>query len=617
MPYSTRSLLHYWLLVLFLLMGISGQAQTTISLRGEWNFRMDPTDAGITQQWFATPLPGRITLPGSMLDNGLGNPVTLQTKWTGSIYDSSWYFVPRLAKYRRPDYPQFAFWLTPKKVYTGAAWYQKAVTIPAAWRKQRVVLYLERAHTQTRVWVDNTEVGAAQNSLVAPHEYDLSAQLTPGPHTLTVRIDNRLAVAEVGQDSNSLTDHTQGNWNGLIGELALRATPPVWIDEVQIYPDVAHQLARVKLTVKNSTGRPATAQLALTARSFNAGQPHTPAPVGQRVRLAGPETTIDLSYPLGSSMQLWDEFSPALYQLTATLDTRKYGAHTTKTQFGMRDFGISGTRFTINGRPVFLRGTVNNCEFPLTGHPPTDTAAWLRIFRIARAHGLNHMRFHSWCPPAAAFVAADQVGFYLQPEGPTWANHGTSLGDGRFIDQYVYDETNRMARYYGNYASYCMLSSGNEPAGRKQAQYLAEFIKYWQEKDSRRKYTGASVAMSWPLVPTNEYMIKSGARGWAGTSARKARATTAQKLPAFPCPTSPTKWASTACFPTSTKFRNTPATTSPATSRCFGRICRTTTWAIRPPTSCWPRVSCRRCATRPKSRKPCARPASRASSCWA
>jgi Glycosyl hydrolases family 2, TIM barrel domain len=215
---------------------------------------------------------------------------------------------------------------------------------------------------------------------------------------------------------------------------------------------------------------------------------------------------------------LWDEFDPAMYRLLATINAGTQ-ADTIQTQFGMREFKIRGTHFTVNDRPVFLRGTLNNCEFPLTGYPAMDENAWVRIFRIAKDHGLNHMRFHSWCPPEAAFSAADRIGFYLQPEAPTWPNHGTSLGDGRFIDQYIYEETNRMVKAYGNHPSFCMLAAGNEPAGKNQATYLAGFVNYWKAKDSRRVYTGASVAMSWPLVPENEYMVKSGPRGlkWTDT----------------------------------------------------------------------------------------------------
>lgn len=499
------------------LTSVSGRAaDRMIDLKGQWQFRTDPTDRGVAEKWFSTKLPETIKLPGSMLENGKGNPVTLQTQWTGSIYDSSWYFNPRMAKYRQPDNLKFPFWLTPANYYVGPAWYRKAVTIPKNWTGQHITLLLERAHTETRVWVDDKEVGL-QNSMVVGHDYDLSSTLTPGSHTITIRIDNRIKEINVGKDSHSLTDHTQGNWNGIVGKLGLRAEAPIWFDDVQVYPDLPRKRARVKLTLHTTLNQPVAGNITLGAASFNTTTKQIVKPVTASFRFDGTEKdagkVVELDLPMGDNMLTWDEFDPALYRLAASLKTDKGLQNEKQTTFGMRDFSISGTRFTVNGRPVFLRGTVENCQFPLTGYAPMDVAAWERVFRIAKKYGLNHMRFHSYCPPEAAFQAADLVGFYLQPEGPSWANHGSSLGDGLPIDQFIYDETNRMAKAYGNYASYCMLAYGNEPRGGKQAQYLAKFINYWKAKDPRRKYTGASVAMSWPLVPENEFMIKSGPRG--------------------------------------------------------------------------------------------------------
>ncbi|MCU7551188.1 beta-glucuronidase [Chitinophagaceae bacterium LB-8] len=483
-----------------------------ISLAGSWRFAIDRNDKGIEQKWFTKKLSDNIQLPGSMAQNGKGDEVTLTTKWTGSIYDSSFFFRPSLAKYRQPGNVKIPFWLTPVKHYVGPAWYQKEVTIPATWKGRRITLFLERVHFQSRVWVDGKEMGS-YNSLVSPHQFDLSIALRPGKHIITLRIDNSIKDANVGPDSHSVSDHTQGNWNGVIGKMLLTATPQVFIEDVQVYPDIQNKLARVKLTVVNNRQK-ALVPLYLSANSFNSSKKHTVTPVSKTIELKGYGTTeVEMSLPMGEQMLTWDEFNPALYRLSARLMLKEGSGNEKVLQFGMRAIKTNGTRIEVNGRPVFLRGTVNNCEFPLTGYPPMDTASWGRIFRIAKAHGLNHMRFHSWCPPEATFIAADQWGFYLQPEGPSWPNHGTSLGDGRFIDQYIFDETTRMAKAYGNYASYCMLAAGNEPAGRNQAKYLAGFINYWKEKDSRRIYTGASVAMSWPLVPENEYMIKSGARG--------------------------------------------------------------------------------------------------------
>ena len=86
-----------------------------LNLQGTWRFAIDSLDKGIQEKWFSQKLKDKVKLPGSMLENGKGNAVTLQTQWTGSIYDSSWYFNPRMAKYRQGHRPKFNFWLTPKK----------------------------------------------------------------------------------------------------------------------------------------------------------------------------------------------------------------------------------------------------------------------------------------------------------------------------------------------------------------------------------------------------------------------------------------------------------------------------------------------------------------------
>lgn len=125
-----------------------------------------------------------------------------------------------------------------------------------------------------------------------------------------------------------------------------------------------------------------------------------------------------------------------------------------------------------------------------------------------RAHA---MRFHSYCPPEAAFTAADSLGFYLQPEGPSWPNHGVKLGRGMVIDTYLMDETRRMAEAYGNHPSFVMLAAGNEPAGDWVA-WCDKFVDYWKRTDPRRVYC-ASVGGGWAWDTGSQYHVKGGARG--------------------------------------------------------------------------------------------------------
>lgn len=477
-----------------------------IDLSGSWQFRVDSLDRGETEQWYNKDFNETITLPGSMTTNNKGNDITLTTPWTGEIVDSSWFFDPQYAPYRKPGHIKVPFWLQPVKYYKGAAWYEKDVVIPPDWQGHPVSFTIERAHWQTTVWVDGHKVGS-ENSLSTAHQYDLSRLLSrPGKHRISVRVDNRIGKVNVGMNSHSITDHTQGNWNGMIGKIRLIEKPLIYLDDVKVFPDIEHKSISVRVRIINRSKNKTDVSLELLARKAGAGQTDEPLPLHKVLQVPVDSSTVELQYAMGSDPLLWDEFHPNLYQLTVSLEPngtkRNREVSSRKVQFGMRSFKSSGTQFTINGRKTFMRGTLECAIFPLTGYPPTDKAAWSRIFKIAKSYGLNHMRFHSWCPPQAAFSAADEAGFYLQVECGSWANSGATVGDGKPLDSFLYRESNRIVDAYGNHPSFCMMAYGNEPAGKHLTEYLTRFVQYWQKKDSRRLYTTAA---GWPVVPQSDY----------------------------------------------------------------------------------------------------------------
>ena len=131
----------------------------SFSLSGKWNFQIDREDAGMKEQWFNKSLDESINLPGSMPEKLKGDNVTARTQWTGSLYDSSYYFNPYMEKYRIEGQVKLPFFLTPDKHYVGVAWYQKKVTIPSAWKGERILLFLERPHIETTVWVNGKQAG--------------------------------------------------------------------------------------------------------------------------------------------------------------------------------------------------------------------------------------------------------------------------------------------------------------------------------------------------------------------------------------------------------------------------------------------------------------------------
>lgn len=233
----------------------------------------------------------------------------------------------------------------------------------------------------------------------------------------------------MGKDAHSVADHTQTNWNGIVGRIELRATASIWIKDLQVYPKLSTKTVQVRATLGNATGRDLRGSVRFAVRERSTATSHASAPIAStrwEGELRDRDTVVTVELPLGNDVKLWDEFSPALYELTASLSSEQAATarHEKTVCFGMREFGTQGTQFTINGRPTFLRGTLECCIFPLTGYPPTDMAHWTRIFRVAKAHGLNHVRFHPGARPKRPLtrpIARASICTWKRPSGPCWA----------------------------------------------------------------------------------------------------------------------------------------------------------------------------------------------------
>ena len=496
----------------FLLCSIFASAKVSVDfngyrvydLSGNWSFQLDRNDVGEKEGWYKPDFRynDEILLPGSMPERLKGDDVTVNTQWVGGLYDSSYYRNPYMEKYRVDGNVKVPFFLTPVKHYVGKAWYKYTLQCDKGWSSGDAVLFLERPHIATKVWVNGNLIGE-KNSLSEPHVYNIPMDDKTDSYTIVICVDNRLEAANVGKDSHSVSDQTQGDWNGIVGKIEIREYNP--IKSLQVYPDIDKKKAKIKVMFNNKT----TGSLVLIAESFNTGTRHvvvTEKPV-QVKDVDVQEVILDM----GDGMLLWDEHNPQMYRLTAELyqgdKMRKIA-----TYFGMRKIEIRGKMFYVNGKEIQLRGTVENCDFPNTGYPPTDLDSWLKVFNTCKSWGLNHVRFHTYCPPEAAFLAADMTGMYLQPEGPSWPNHGVKLGRGEFVDKYLYDEAVRICDTYGNHPSFTFFAFGNEPAGNW-VRWSTDKTAMIKEYDSRHQYCGFSVGGGWAWQPGSEFAVKAGARG--------------------------------------------------------------------------------------------------------
>lgn len=466
-----------WMVLLavavFLLAPTPVWAARPVPLGGMWRFMLDPSDSGERLQWFNQNLPYNIRLPGILQSQNYGDVISTRTPWVLSLYDRFWYLRDDYKTYTEPGKVKVPFLSQPPRHYLGAAWYQREIQIPRDQLGRRIVLTLERPHWETTVWLDGQKIGS-DKSLVAPHIYDLGT-ISPGRHRLTIRVDNRMLMP-YRPDAHSVSDSLAASWNGIVGKIELSDTGRVWIEGAQVFPNLTQKSMLIRVRIGNQTGLSGSGTL--TAIWPDVGV----VPVSWDERGG----TAEVEVPLRFDAPTWDEFHPKLQPLRLWLKGAGVDENYELT-VGLRDFRAEGKEFLLNGRPVIFRGTHSGGDFPLTGYPPTDVAYWRKLFETCRSWGLNHMRFHSWCPPEAAFEAADELGFYLQPEPGMW----NEISPDTPMERMLYEETDRMIKAYGNHPSFMLLSASNEPKGRwKEA--LSRWVEHYRKVDPRRLYTSGT-----------------------------------------------------------------------------------------------------------------------------
>lgn len=458
-----------------------------LDLSGKWTVKLDSTDIGMAENWQNQIFATSISLPGTTDDAGLGIKNMLE---------------PALTK------PQLTY-LTRKHKHLGPAWYSRYIEIPNDWNGKDVFLTLERAMWDTQVWIDGKKVEGHEESLVTPHHYDITRYVTPGSkHLISIRVDNRKRYDISNGMAHAYTDHTQIIWNGILGNMELHAENHVRIDNVELYPELENNNVKAVIEICNNSGKEKEALVQIEIKGLKSINPNK-----KTVTLKNGLNRIETVQSMGNSYIKWDEFTPKTYTANITLVSDGMESHKEET-FGMRELKREGNRLILNDNPLFLRGTLECCIFPQTGTPPMNKDGWKKVFSTAKEYGLNHLRFHSWCPPEAAFEAADEMGVYLQIELPVWV---LTIGKSPEAVRFLRSEAENIRREYGNHPSLCLWSLGNELQG--DFRILSAMLDELKAKDPRHLYTTTSFTFEnghgrWPEKNDDYFVTQWTKKGW-------------------------------------------------------------------------------------------------------
>lgn len=463
-----------------------------ISLAGEWKLHLGDEQKDASEIAFENV----IHMPGTLQAQGYGEDISRETKWVSGLHDPLWYIRGEYQK-GQADGVKVPFLSQPPKHYLGVAWYQREIMIT---HEDWYCLEIECTRWKTEAYIDGKHVGT-EISLCAPHKFELG-KLTEGVHTLTLKIDNSMQY-RYRPDGHGVSDALGATWNGMIGNIALCRKPKVYIKDVILTPNAENLMLDVQVCLGKRSAE--EKQICIKIECICGMRDHVSEDqvIDERripkkeqqlaICLQEKENTVRLQMDCSDIAICWDEYTRALNKLSVQVGSDEEN-DTQEIFFGFRKIEAREDGFYVNNRPTYLRGTHFGGDFPLTGYPATEVEEWEKRFRICKEWGLNFMRFHSYCPPEAAFVAADKLGFYLLVECGMW----NAFKEGNGMDEVLWAETDRILRSFGHHPSFIMLSPSNEPGGK----WLPILSKWYQRcKAEEKNYSGQRIytmQSGWP-----------------------------------------------------------------------------------------------------------------------
>lgn len=415
----------------------------------------------------------RMELPGTLDENEIGGRDSGKNQWhPDSALGALW------AEFGK-DGPILTR-LTRKHTYEGETRLTRRISF-ALPEGKRLFLEAERARV-LRLLVDGMEIpDFVEPTISTPHVFELS-DIWKGEHEVTLISDN--SYPGLPHDdivySSAATDETQTNWNGVLGFVRLRVEEPVFLESVRVYP------RGDRLTVKADlcADRPWSGRLCIRSQALGED-------AAMEVCVKAGRTQIVMEdLPLCAQARRWDEYEGRLYELTAEIIPGEEAGKTVT--FGIRDFGAGADgRLALNGRTIFLRSEANCAEFPETGHCPMSVEEWTDILETYKSYGVNCVRFHSHCPPEAAFFAADRMGILMQPELSHWNPRDAFESEESF--SYYQSELRQIIRMLANHPSFVMLTLGNElHASEKGHERMTQLLNQARSLDGTRLYANGS-----------------------------------------------------------------------------------------------------------------------------
>lgn len=381
-------------------------------------------------------------------------------------------------------------------------WYSRSFTTKKSPGK-RTLLHFEAVDYETTVWLNGKELGKHVGGHT-PFSFDATEALKDGENALQLRVhDTTRGFQLVGKqhlNPNSIWyTRVSGIWQ------------TVWLEEVN-----ARSIANLNFTsdIKNGViGIEATLSgPAVAGEKLRVSATHQGAPAGT-VEGHG---TLSLKV---SDPKLWSPDAPNLYDLKVELlDGRGEVVDAVTSYAALRELGKvrdknGNLRFTLNGKPIFHWGPLDQGWWPGGLLTPPSEAAMVSDIDYLKAAGFNMIRKHIKVEPRLYYAHCDRVGMMVwqdqvcavyEPNAPRssitqWIGIGPNATEGEWPEeaheQFV-TEYKRMVDHLRNQPSIVVWTPFNEAWGQHRSMEVGRMA---VEYDRTRPVNIASGGNFWAV----------------------------------------------------------------------------------------------------------------------
>ncbi len=291
-------------------------------------------------------------------------------------------------------------------------WYHRNFDLPQDWQGQRILLHFGAVDWETKVWVNDQEIGSHKGGYDS-FTFDITDALKPeGKQKLVVSVIDPVDAGT--QPRGKQVREPNGIWytpsTGIWQTVWLEPVPELNIADLKLTPDIDNNILTIEPTIHGST----QANLSLKASIVADGK-------------IIKEATGPLGTPLKVSIfnaKRWTPDEPFLYDLKLSLLDGESVIDEVSSYFGMRKISVKKdeagvNRLFLNNKPLFQLGLLDQGFWPDGLYTaPTDDALRYDI-EATKKLGFNLIRKHVKVEPQRWYYWADKLGVLVWQDMPS------------------------------------------------------------------------------------------------------------------------------------------------------------------------------------------------------